>query len=99
MKVKLKHDGNVSAADLGSLFSKINLGVRRKLDEVKRMEVEYQRDLIRKNKNHMAAAKGNEWSPIHMDNKDTFTEKDLHRLLQKKHQVMEREDAMRRKLF
>ena len=59
MKIKVKHNGNVSAADIGALFAKIGLGVRRKLDEVKRMEVEYQRDMIRKRKHqHMVKAEG-----------------------------------------
>merc|ERR1711973_656012 len=31
----------------------VNRGVRQKLDEVKRMEIEYQRDLVRKEKDHM----------------------------------------------
>ena len=34
-----------------------------------------------------------------MENQDTFTERDLRRLLQKKHRVMEKEDAARRKAF
>ena len=60
MKLKVKHNGNMSAADLGVLFSKIGLGVRRKLNEVKRMEVEYQRDMIKKNKHqHMVQVEGN----------------------------------------
>lgn len=56
---------------------------RRKLDEIKRIEVEYQRDLLRQKKDHMSGIDRNYWNPIHHDNKDTFEMEDLKKLLSK----------------
>lgn len=52
---------NASEEDLksGRIAEHVDLleyNVRAKLDEVKRLEVEYQRDLLRKQKNHMAGS-------------------------------------------
>ena len=56
---------------------------RQKLDEVKRMEVEYQRDLLRQRKDHMQGVQRNYWNPIHHDNKETFEKDDMLSLLTK----------------
>lgn len=68
----------------GSLFIYIFFfNFRRKLDEIKRMEVEYQRDLLRQKKDHMSGIERNYWNPIHHDNKDSFEMEDLKKLLSK----------------
>lgn len=56
---------------------------RQKLDEVKRMEIEYQRELLRQKRDHMMGIDRNYWNPIHHDNKDTFEKDDLKKLLSK----------------
>ena len=56
---------------------------RKKLDEVKRLEVEYQRELVRKKKEHMVEKERNHWNPIHQDNQHTFEKEDLKKLLNK----------------
>merc|ERR1711973_394841 len=77
----------------------VNHGVRQKLDEVKRMEVEYQRDLVRKKKEHMVGVDRNYWNPIHHENKDTFEKEDLGKLLNKHNDMMLEQDEKRRQEF
>merc|ERR1719427_89476 len=74
----------------------VNHGVRQKLDEVKRLEVEYQRDLVRKKKDHMVGVDRNYWNPIHHDNKETFEKDDLKKLLNKHNDMMLEQDEKRR---
>ena len=64
-------------------FENFFLNFRRKLDEIKRMEVEYQRDLLKQKKDHMTGVERNYWNPIHHDNKNTFEMEDLKKLLSK----------------
>ena len=47
------------------------------------MEVEYQRDLLRQKKDHMAGVDRNYWNPIHHDDKGSFEMDDLKKLLSK----------------
>jgi len=77
----------------------VNHGVRQKLDEVKRMEVEYQRDLVRKKKEHMVGVDRNYWNPIHHENKDSFEKDDLKKLLNKHNDMMLEQDEKRRQEF
>lgn len=77
----------------------LSLGVRRKLDEVKRLEIEYQRDLLRQNKDHMMHIDRNYWNPIHQDNKMTFEVEDLKKLLSKHNDMMAEQDKKRREEF
>lgn len=74
-------------------------GVRQKLDEVKRMEVEYQRDLLRQKKDHMTGVERNYWNPVHDENKDSFEKDDLKKLLNKHNDMMIEQDSKRREEF
>lgn len=58
--------------------------VRTKLDELKRMEIEYQRRLRRQEKDHFNGVnERNFWSPVFDENRETFESDDLRRLLHK----------------
>lgn len=86
----------------GKIADKLDLvgnHVRQKLDEVKRMEVEYQRDLLRQNKDHMVGIDRNYWNPIHHDDKVAFSKDDLKKLLSKHNDMMTEQDRKRRKDF
>ena len=61
----------------------IDFDCRQKLDEIKRMEIEYQRNLVKQKKDHMIHVERNYWNPIHHSNSDTFEEEDLKKLLSK----------------
>merc|ERR1712080_550169 len=73
--------------------------VRKKLDEVKKMEVEYQRELLRQQKHHMTGTDRNYWNPIHQENKDTFEKHDLKQLLSKHNDMMAEVDEKRKQRF
>lgn len=95
---------NASEDDIrsGKIAEHVDLvghGIRQKLDEVKRMEVEYQRDLLKQKKDHMTGVERNYWNPIHHDDKDTFTKEDLVKLLSKHNDMMNEQDAKRRDEF
>ena len=58
--------------------------VRTKLDELKRMEIEYQKRLKRQERDHLNGInERNFWSPMFDENKDTFEVEDLRKLLHK----------------
>jgi len=73
--------------------------IRQKLDEVKRLEVEYQRDLLRQQKDHMTGIDRNYWNPIHHDDKESFGADDMRKLLSKHNDMMNEQDEKRRKEF
>jgi len=73
--------------------------VRTKLDELKRQEVEYQKDLIRQKKDHMTGIDRNYWNPLHHDNQDTFEIEDMRKLLSKHNDMMNEQDKKRRQEF
>lgn len=73
--------------------------VRRKLDEVKRKEINHQHKLIKKKRLHMLKEKRNDWNPIHDDNQETFEQEDFQRLINKHHRLNEESDKERKKQF
>merc|ERR1712168_1689398 len=86
----------------GKIAEGINLlahGVRQKLDEIKRMEIEYQRNLVKQKKDHMIHVERNYWNPIHHSNSDTFEEEDLKKLLSKHNDMMNEQDKKRKEEF
>jgi len=91
---------DIKSGKLADLLDHVGHDVRKRIDEVKRMEVEYQRDLIRKNKhNHMADVSQTFWNPVHHDNQDTFEKDDLKVLLMRHSQVIEDMEAKRHEQF
>jgi len=73
--------------------------IRTKLDEIKRMEVQYQQDLVRQKKDHMRGIDRNYWNPVHHDNTDTFEIDDMKKLLSKHNDMMNEQDDKRKKEF
>jgi len=100
-KAKL-HNASEEDIRTGKIAEGINLlghGVRQKLDEIKRMEIEYQRDLVKQKKDHMMHVERNYWNPIHHSNSDTFEEEDLKKLLSKHNDMMNEQDKKRKEEF
>lgn len=95
---------NASEEDIrsGKLADHIHIvdpSIRQKLDEVKRLEVEYQRDLLRQEKDHMQGIERNYWNPIHHTDQDSFGPEDLRKLLSKHNDMMNEQDEQRKKEF
>lgn len=90
---------DIRSGKIAEFFPDVDISIRRKLDELKRMEVEYQRDLIRQKKDHMSGVERNYWNPIHHDNKDKFEVEDLKKLLSKHNDMMNEQDKKRREDF
>lgn len=90
---------DIRSGKIAEHFPAVGTSIRRKLDELKRMEVEYQRDLVRQRKDHMSGVDRNYWNPIHHDNKDTFEAEDLKKLLSKHNDMMSEQDKKRREDF
>lgn len=100
-KAKLNNatEDDIRSGRIADFFPEVDVSIRRKLDEMKRMEVEYQRDLIRQKKDHMTGVERNYWNPIHHDNKDSFEMEDLKKLLSKHNDMMNEQDKKRREDF
>ena len=63
--------------------------VRTKLDELKRMEIEYQRRLRKQERDHLNGInERNFWSPVFDENSETFETEDLKKLLHKVHSLL-----------
>jgi len=90
---------DIKSGKIADHLDLIGHNVRKKLDEVKRMEVEYQRDLLRQEKHHMSGIDRNYWNPIHHDNQDTFEKDDLKKLLSKHNDMMSEQDKKRHEEF
>merc|ERR1711973_685620 len=93
------NEDDIKSGKLAEHIDLVGHNVRVKLDEVKRMEVEYQRELLRQQKDHMSGIDRNYWNPIHHENKKTFEKEDLKKLLSKHNDMMAEEDAKRREQF
>ena len=74
---------DVKSGKLADLLDHVGHNVRKKMDEVKRLEVEYQRDLIRRNKQHMSDPDTAYWNPVHHHNQETFEKEDFQKLLRR----------------
>jgi len=100
-KAKLNNasEDDIKSGKIADFFPEVDVSIRRKLDEIKRMEVEYQRDLVRQKKDHMAGIERNYWNPIHHDNKDSFEMADLKKLLSKHNDMMSEQDKKRKEDF
>lgn len=92
-------EDDIKSGKIADHLDFIGHNVREKLDEVKRMEVEYQRELLRQKKDHMIGIDRNYWNPIHHDNKDTFEKDDLKKLLSKHNDMMSEQDKKRHEDF
>jgi len=92
-------EDDIKSGKIADHMDLIGHKVREKLDEVKRMEVEYQRELLRQQKDHMLSIDRNYWNPIHLDNKDTFEKDDLKKLLSKHNDMMSEQDKKRHEDF
>ena len=58
--------------------------VRSKLDELKRMEIEYQKRIRRQERDHLNGInERNFWNPLFDENKESFESDDLRKLLHK----------------
>jgi len=92
-------EDDIKSGKIADHIDLIGHNIRAKLDEVKRMEIEYQRELLRQSKDHMAGIDRNYWNPIHHDNKDTFEKDDLKKLLSKHNDMMSEQDKKRQEDF
>ena len=90
---------DIKSGKVADLIDLVGHGVRRKVDEMKRMEVEYQRDLLRKKKHHMVGSEQNYWNPIHQENQETFDKEDLEKLLRKHNDIIAEQDKIRHEEF
>lgn len=88
-------DEDVKSGKVVHMLDVVGHKIRKKVDEIKRVEVEYQRDLLRQRKHHMAGIDKNYWNPIHHDNKDTFEKEDLVKLIRKHNEMIEEQDKIR----
>ena len=62
----------------------VSHNVRTKLDELKRMEIEYQRRLRKQERDHLNGInERNFWNPLFDENSETFESEDLRKLLHK----------------
>lgn len=100
-KAKLTNasEEEIRSGKIADYFPDVDSSIRRKLDEFKRIEIEYQRDLIRQQKDHMTGIERNYWNPIHHENKDSFEIEDLKKLLSKHNDMMNEQDKKRREDF
>lgn len=100
-KLKLNNasEDDIKSGKIADFFPEVDKSIRRKLDEIKRIEIEYQRDLIKQKKDHMNGVERNYWNPIHHDNKDSFEMEDLKKLLSKHNDMMSEQDKTRREDF
>lgn len=100
-KAKLNNasEEDIRSGKIADYFPEVDVSIRRKLDEIKRMEVEYQRDLLRQKKDHMSGVDRNYWNPIHHDDKEKFEMADLKKLLSKHNDMMTEQDKKRREDF
>lgn len=74
--------------------------VRTKLDELKRMEVEYQRRLHKQSRDKANGINNRSfWNPMFDENQDTFETDDLKKLLNKHNAMMEDQDKKRKEDF
>jgi len=92
-------EDDIKSGKIADHMDLIGHNVREKLDEIKRMEVEYQRELLRQKKDHMLNIDRNYWNPIHHDNKETFEKDDLKKLLSKHNDMMSEQDKKRHEDF
>jgi len=79
---------NLTSSDMhaGGIIDHLHLAehdVRMRLDEIKRMEIERQREMIRQKRIALEKKDGNEWHPMHHENKETFETEDLMKLAKK----------------
>jgi len=98
-KLNNASEEDIKSGKIADFFPEVDKTVRRKLDEIKRIEVEYQRDLLRQKKDHMSGIERNYWNPIHHDNKNSFEMEDLKKLLSKHNDMMSEQDKKRREDF
>jgi len=78
----------------------VSHNVRTKLDELKRMEIEYQRRIRKQERDHLNGInERNFWNPVFDENSETFETEDLKKLLHKHNTMMEEQDKKRRKDF
>ena len=62
----------------------VSHNVRTKLDELKRMEIEYQRRIRKQERDHLNGInERNFWNPVFDENSETFETEDLKKLLHK----------------
>jgi len=95
---------NLTEADMhaGGVIDHLHLAkhdIRMRLDEIKRMEIERQRDLIRQKKLTLEKKEGNEWHPMHHENKETFEAEDLLKLAKKHSHMLETLEKSRKRDF
>ncbi|XP_065647819.1 nucleobindin-2 isoform X5 [Hydra vulgaris] len=90
---------DIRTGKIANYLDLVGHGVRLKLDEIKRTEVEYQRELLRQRQDFMSGIERNYWNPIHHDNKDSFEMEDLKKLLSKHNDMMSAQDAKRHEEF
>ena len=84
---KKLHNASEDEIRSGAIADHIDLvshKVRSKLDELKRMEIEFQKRLRRQERDHLNGInERNFWSPLFDENSDTFEQEDLKKLLHK----------------
>ncbi|XP_065070363.1 nucleobindin-2-like isoform X2 [Rhopilema esculentum] len=100
---KKLHNASEDEIRSGAIADHIDLvshKVRSKLDELKRMEIEFQKRLRRQERDHLNGInERNFWSPLFDENSDTFEQEDLKKLLHKHNIMMEEQDKKRREDF
>ncbi|XP_057317281.1 nucleobindin-2-like isoform X1 [Hydractinia symbiolongicarpus] len=92
-------EDDIRSGKIAEHFDLVGHHIRQKLDEVKRLEVEYQRDLLRQKKEHMLGIDRNYWNPIHHEDQKTFSKEDLKKLLSKHNDMMIDQDKKRKDEF
>lgn len=100
-KAKLHNasEDDIRSGKIAEGLNFVSHDIRTKLDEIKRQEVEYQKDLIRQKKDHMTGVDRNYWNPLHHDNMDTFEMEDMKKLLSKHNDMMNEQDKKRKDEF
>jgi len=91
---------DIRTGKIAELYDLVGHNIRGKLDEIKRKEVEYQRDLLRQRKHHMADHQQNYWNPMHHgDGQESFGKEDIRKLLNKHNDMIAAQDEIREKEF
>ncbi len=77
-------EDEIRSGEIADHVDLLSHNVRTKLDELKRMEVEYQRRLHKQSRDHAnGITERNFWNPMFDENQDTFETEDLRKLLHK----------------
>ena len=76
-------EDDIRSGKIAEHFDLIGHQVRSKLDELKRREIEYQHQLLRKHNDNANGVDRQYWNPVHDENQVSFEAEDFAKLLHK----------------